>query len=72
LHKSESATISQSCPAKDLQHLGGKSRLALFAIVFGSVVRIEEHAQMKPQGCDDRRTRVAIGRDGEIVRILCG
>jgi Peptidase inhibitor I78 family len=72
LPNSDGATNSQSCPAKDLQYLVGKPRTALEVIRFGSTVRIEEPEQMNPQDYDASRTRIVIGVDGKIARILCG
>jgi cyclic lactone autoinducer peptide len=61
-----------TCPAKDLQYLVGKPRTALEVIRFGSTVRIEEPEQMNTQDYDGSRTRIVIGSDGKIARILCG
>jgi hypothetical protein len=63
---------AQICPAKDLQYLVGQSRTVLHTMRFGSEVRFEEPRQMYSQEFLSSRTRIIIGADGKISRILCG
>jgi hypothetical protein len=62
----------QACPAKDLQYLVGQSRTVLYTMRFGSEVRFEEPGQAYTQEFKATRTRIIMGADGKIVRILCG
>jgi Peptidase inhibitor I78 family len=62
----------QSCPAKDLQYLVGQPRTVLQTMRFGSEVRFEEPGQAYTQEFVATRTRIIIGPDSYIVRVLCG
>jgi Peptidase inhibitor I78 family len=64
--------LSQTCPAKDLQYLVGQPRSVLATMRFGSEVRFEEPGQAYTQDFVATRTRIIIGPDGKISRILCG
>jgi Peptidase inhibitor I78 family len=64
--------LSATCPAKDLQYLVGQPRTVLYTMRFGSEVRFEEPGQMYTQDFKATRTRIIIGGDGKIARILCG
>lgn len=62
----------QTCPAKDLQYLVGQPRTVLFTMRFGSEVRFEEPGQAYTTEFKASRTRIIIGRDNKIRRIVCG
>jgi hypothetical protein len=61
-----------TCPAKDLQYLVGQSRTVLFTMRFGTEVRFEEPGQAYTQDFKPTRTRIIIGAEGKIARIVCG
>ena len=61
-----------TCPASELQYLVGQSRTVLQTMRFGNEVRFEEPGQMYTQEYKATRTRIIIGEDGKISRILCG
>lgn len=62
----------QTCAARDLQYLVGQPRTVLQTIRFGSVVRIEEPGQAYTEEFNPARTRIIIGTNGRIRRIVCG
>lgn len=66
------AATAQTCPAGELQYLVGQSRTVLQTMRFGSEVRFEEPGQMYTQEFKATRTRIGIGTNGKIERILCG
>jgi hypothetical protein len=61
-----------SCPAKELQYLVGQSRTVLHTMRFGTEVRIEEPGQMFTMEYKASRTRIVIGANAKIERVLCG
>lgn len=63
---------TESCPASELQYLVGQSRTVLQTMRFGGEVRFEEPGQMVTADFVATRTRIIIGGNGRIERILCG
>jgi hypothetical protein len=63
---------TQSCPAKELQYLVGQPRTVLQTMRFGGEVRFEEPGQAYTQDFLPTRTRIIIGVNGKIERIMCG
>lgn len=73
--RAEGTVVDQSplsCPAKDLQYLVGQPRTVVDTMRFGTEVRFEEPGQMYTQEFKATRTRIVIGTDSKIARILCG
>jgi hypothetical protein len=66
------ASSSRTCPAKDLQYLVGQPRTVLQTMRFGSEVRFEEPGQAYTQDFVPTRTRIVIGTDSKIARVVCG
>jgi hypothetical protein len=62
----------QTCPAKDLRYLVGQPRTVLQTMRFGSEVRFEEPGQAYTQDFVPTRTRIVIGTDSKIARVVCG
>jgi hypothetical protein len=63
---------TQSCAAKELQYLVGQPRTVLQTMRFGGEVRFEEPGQAYTQDFLPTRTRIIIGVNGKIERIMCG
>jgi hypothetical protein len=63
---------SQTCPAKDMQHLVGQAVTVLETIRFGTEVRVEVPGEMHTQEFKPTRTRIIVGANGRIAHVLCG
>jgi len=69
---SEDPAMIETCAAKDLQHLVGQPASVLDTIRFGTVVRIERPGDIHTMEYSAERTRIIIGEDGHIARVICG
>lgn len=71
VHREDPAMI-ETCAAKELQHLVGQSASVLDTMRFGTVVRIERPGDIHTMEYSAERTRIIIGEDGRIARVICG
>lgn len=68
----EELSIIETCAAKDLQYLIGQPESVLDTMRFGTVVRIERPGDIHTMEYSAERTRIIIGDDGRIARVICG
>ena len=71
VHREDPAMI-ETCAAKELQHLVGEPQSVLDTMRFGTVVRIERPGDIHTMEYSAERTRIIIGDDGRIARVICG
>jgi hypothetical protein len=71
VHREDPAMI-ETCAAKELQHLVGQPESVLETMRFGTVVRIERPGDIHTMEYSAERTRIIIGEDGRIARVICG
>lgn len=67
----EDPAMIETCEAKDLQHLVGQPESVLDTMRFAKV-RIERPGDVHTMEYVADRTRIIIGEDGRIARIICG
>lgn len=68
----EDPALLETCAAKDLQYLVGQPGSVLDTMRFGTVVRIERPGDVMTMEYLADRTRIILGEDGRISRVICG
>jgi hypothetical protein len=68
----EDPAMIETCAAKDLQYLVGQPETVLETMRFGTVVRIERPGDVITMEYSAERTRIIIGEDKRIARVICG